>query len=76
MRPLFLLLVCSLASCAALKTGWARVTWTGGGVVPESACTAHIGAEGDVEMICAPLNAVETDLMWRREEKRAQAGET
>jgi hypothetical protein len=40
------------SSCALLRTGWARVTWLDGGVVPESQCIAKIGAEGDVEMLC------------------------
>lgn len=52
MRLLPLLLLLQLAACSSLRTGWAKVTWLDGGVVPVSICTAQVGAEGDVEMYC------------------------
>ncbi len=73
MRLALLLL---LSSCASLRTGWAKVTWVDGGVVPESACTARIGAEGDVEMVCISLNKMQKDLLWKSEKKRVTAGDT
>lgn len=65
-----------LSSCASLRTGWARVTWVEGGVVPESACTARIGAEGDIEMLCVPLNKVQSDLLYKSERRRVTGGDT
>jgi hypothetical protein len=73
MRPLLLLF--TLSSCASLRTGWAKVTWVDGGVVPESACSAHIGAEGDVEMVCISLNKVQRDLLYKSEKRRVVEGE-
>jgi hypothetical protein len=64
-----------LSSCATLRAGWARVTWVDGGVVPESACTARIGAEGDVEMVCIRLNTVQRDLLYKSEKHRIEQGE-
>jgi hypothetical protein len=72
---LALLLMC-LSSCAALKTGWARVTWTAGGVSPSVVCTTRIDAEGEVAMECRPLNQLENDLMWHQEKRRTLGGET
>ena len=66
----------ALQDCASLRTGWARVTWVDGGVVPESACTARIGAEGDVEMVCVRLNTIQRDLLFKSEKRRVQGGET
>jgi len=65
-----------LSSCASLRAGWARVTWVDGGVVPESACTARIGAEGDVEMVCVRLNSIQRDLLFKSERKRVTGSET
>ena len=73
MKPLFALLL--LSSCASLRTGWARVTWVDGGVVPESACTSRIGPEGDVEMVCISLNKVQKDLLYKSEKRRVLTGE-
>lgn len=76
-RALVLAMAPLLASgCASLRTGWARVTWVDGGVVPESACTARIGAEGDVEMICVKLNSIQRDLLFRSEKRRTEGGDT
>lgn len=70
------LLMLALSSCAALKTGWARVTWTAGGVSPSVVCTTRIDVEGEVAMECRPLGKVENDLMWRREKARITGGDT
>jgi hypothetical protein len=72
---LALLMLC-LSSCAALKTGWARVTWQSGGVSPSVVCTTRIDSEGEIAMECRPLNPIENDLMWRREKQRTTGGET
>lgn len=68
--------IVALSSCAALKTGWARVTWVSGGVTPAVVCTTRIDSEGEIAMECRPLNKIETDLMWRREKARAIGGES
>lgn len=64
-----------LSGCASLRTGWARVTWVEGKVSPVASCTARVDAEGDVVMVCVPLGAVESDLLWKRERDRATTGE-
>lgn len=64
-----------LASCASLRTGWARVTWTEGKVAPVVACTARIDAEGDVAMECVPMGKMETDLLWKKEKERTRSEE-
>ena len=64
-----------LASCASLKTGWARVTWTEGKVSPVVLCTTRIDAEGEIAMECVSLGKAETELMWRREKSRTHGGE-
>lgn len=69
------LLALLLSGCASLRTGWARVTWIDGGVSPVASCTARVDAEGDVVMVCAPLGAVESDLLWQREKRRATTGD-
>lgn len=48
MRAVLCALLIVSSSCAALRAGWARVTWLDGGVAPVSICTAQVGAEGDV----------------------------
>ena len=75
MRALLVVMMLS-SSGAALKTGWARVTWTAGGVSPSVVCTARIDAEGEVAMECRPLGKVENDLMWRKERARVIGGDT
>lgn len=66
-----------LSGCAALKAGWAQVTWVEGKVSPAVSCATRINAEGDVEMICSALNSFEADLLWRREKQRTKPpGET
>lgn len=76
MSPLWPMALLLLSSCASLRTGWAKVTWVDGGVVPESACTARIGAEGDVEMVCVRLNTIQRDLLFKSEKKRITGSET
>ena len=66
----------ALQDCASLRTGWARVTWVDGGVVPESACTARIGAEGDVEMVCVKLNTIQKDLLFKSEKRRVEGNQS
>lgn len=72
---LIVLLAVVSSGCASLRAGWARVTWVSGGVSPEVACSARVNAEGDVEMVCIPLNEVQRDLLYRSEKKRTQGGE-
>jgi hypothetical protein len=74
-RSILALVLLSGASCAALKTGWAQVTWTDGRVSPAASCTARVGPEGDVLMVCRPLSEVETDLLWKSERTRTATGE-
>lgn len=69
-RTLLLFLVVVGSGCAALKQGWARVTWVEGKIAPAVSCSTRIGAEGDVEMVCLPLNDVDTNLLWKRERAR------
>lgn len=70
----FGILLLLFSSCASLRVGWAKVTWVDGGVVPEAACSARIGAEGDVEMICIALNRIQKDLLYKSEKHRMQQG--
>lgn len=74
MRSLVFAAALCTSSCASLRTGWARVTWLDGGVVPVSICTAQIGAEGDVEMYCTQSTAAESSEFWRREKRRTGGG--
>jgi len=71
----FFALALLLSGCASLRTGWARVTWVEGKVAPVVSCTSRIGAEGDVELVCAPLTPFETDLLWKREKRRTTQGD-
>ena len=74
MRALLFLAALASSSCAELRTGWARVTWLDGGVVPVAICTAQVGAEGDVEMYCTKSTAEEREGFWRRERRRVGGG--
>lgn len=76
MRALVFLAALASSSCAALRAGWARVEWTAGGVTPVVACTARIDSEGEVALICTPLNEAESDLLWKRERRRSTGGDT
>lgn len=75
MRWVFITVALAGASCAALRTGWARVTWVDGKVAPAVSCSTRIGAEGYVEMVCAALNDVEANLLWKRERARVSQPE-
>lgn len=77
-RAHFIALCCALAlsGCAALRSGWARVDWLDGGVSPVVECTARIEADGEVAMTCRAVGKVETDLLWKREKRRAGSGDT
>lgn len=75
MRRLVLVIALLAPGCSALKAGWARVEWVDGKVSPVVSCTARVDAEGDVVMVCAPLNEVEADLLWKREKRRNTTGD-
>ena len=64
------------SGCASLRTGWARVTWATGRVATEVACSTRINAEGDIDMVCVPMNAVQRDLLFKSEKRRATGGDT
>lgn len=79
MRALHFIALClalAISGCAALRTGWARVEWMDGGVSPVVECTARVASDGEIDLTCRAVGKVETDLLWKREKKRALGGDT
>ena len=64
-----------LSSCASLRTGWARVTWSGDRIAPVAVCSSRVDGEGDVLMSCVAMGEYDANVWWHREQKRAHGGE-
>jgi hypothetical protein len=51
-----------LSSCAALRTGWARVEWMGGEPTAEVVCAVTVKGD-EVEMKCVSLASLQEHLL-------------
>jgi hypothetical protein len=52
-----------LSSCAELRSGWVKVDFMGQAPAPEVVCEVTRDKDGDLEMQCADLRLVATQLM-------------
>lgn len=65
---------CAASSCAALRTGWARVTWLDGAERAETILCHRSVSDGDNEITCGPVLPEDVRTIWEIEARRVSGG--